>query len=302
MTAAIHAPGSPFGASIKRREDPRFITGKGNYTDDIVLPGTTHAAFVRSPHAHAIIRSIDVSAAEALPGVRAVFTGAHLASAGVNGIPVGWLLPDIKLPPRPSLALDRVRHVGEAVAVIIADSAYIARDAVDLVSVDYESLPAVVDAATCQTHATSLHECAPNNRSFHWSIGDAAPVDAAFAQATHVVKQRFLNNRLAAVAMEPRASLASYNSAMDELTLWVTSQNPHVHRLIMGAFVLGLAEHRFRVIAPDVGGGFGSKIFIYPEEVVVAWASKKLGRPVRWTATRRACPRWWPTLCAATRD
>ena len=137
MTAAIHAPGSPFGASIKRREDPRFITGKGNYTDDIVLPGTTHAAFVRSPHAHATIRSIDVSAAEALPGVRAVFTGAHLASAGVNGIPVGWLLPDIKLPPRPSLALDRVRHVGEAVAVIIADSAYIARDAVDLVSVDY---------------------------------------------------------------------------------------------------------------------------------------------------------------------
>ncbi len=286
MTAAIHAPGSPFGASIKRREDPRFITGKGNYTDDIVLPGTTHAAFVRSPHAHATIRSIDVSAAEALPGVRAVFTGAHLASAGVNGIPVGWLLPDIKLPPRPSLAVGRVRHVGEAVAVIIADSAYIARDAVDLVSVDYESLPAVVDAATCQTHATSLHECAPNNRSFHWSIGDTAPVDAAFAQATHVVKQRFLNNRLAAVAMEPRASLASYNPAMDELTLWVTSQNPHVHRLIMGAFVLGLAEHRFRVIAPDVGGGFGSKIFIYPEEVVVAWASKKLGRPVRWTATR----------------
>jgi carbon-monoxide dehydrogenase large subunit len=286
MEAATHAPGSPFGASIKRREDPRFITGKGNYTDDIVLNGTTHAAFVRSPHAHATIVSIDVTAAAAHPGVRAVYTGAHLSAAGVNGLPVGWLLPNINLPPRPCLATGRVRHVGEAVVVVIADSPYIARDAADLVNVDYEPLPAVVEAATCQEHETILHECAPKNRSFHWSIGEEAPVDAAFAKAKHIVKQRFVNNRLAAVAMEPRASLASYNASTDELTLWVTSQNPHVHRLIMGAFVLGLAEHRFRVIAPDVGGGFGSKIFIYPEEVVVAWASKQLGVPVRWTATR----------------
>ena len=285
MTAPAK-PASPFGERIKRREDPRFITGKGRYTDDIVLPGTTHAAFVRSPHAFAAIRSINTAAAAALAGVRAVFTGEQLAAAGVNGLPVGWLIPDIKVPYRPVLAIGHARHVGEAVAVVIADSPYIARDAADLVEVDYEPLVAVVDTATALEHPTQIHDIAPNNRCFNWSIGDAAPVDAAFASAPHVVRQRFVNNRLAAVAMEPRASLASYDVAGDELTLYVTSQNPHVHRLIMGAFVLGIAEHRFRVIAPDVGGGFGSKIFIYPEEVVVAWAAKKIGRPVKWTATR----------------
>ena len=285
MTAPAK-PVSPFGASIKRREDPRFITGKGRYTDDVAIPGTTHAAFVRSPHAFAAIKSIDVSRAQALPGVRAVYVGEQLAAAGVNGLPAGWLLPDIKVPYRPVLAIGHARHVGEAVAVVIADSPYIARDAADLVDVDYEPLVAVVDTATALDHATQIHETAPNNRCFNWSIGDAAPVDAAFAAAAHIVRQRFVNNRLAAVAMEPRASLAHYDIAGDELTLYVTSQNPHVHRLIMGAFVLGWAEHRFRVIAPDVGGGFGSKIFIYPEEVVVAWAAKTLGRPVKWTATR----------------
>ena len=285
MTAPAK-PTGPFGASIKRREDPRFITGAGNYTDDITMPGMTHAAFVRSPHAHAVIRSIDSSRAEALPGVRAVFTGEQLAAAGVNGLPVGWLLPNIKTPHRPALAAGRVRHTGEAVAVVIADSPYIASDAADLVQVDYEVLPAVTDTATAHTHETHLHDPEWNNRAFEWSIGDATATDTAFAHAKHVVTQRFLNQRLAAVAMEPRASIARYDKATDELTLWVTSQNPHVHRLIMGAFILGLAEHRFRVIAPDVGGGFGSKIFIYPEEVVVAWASKKLGIPIRWTSTR----------------
>ena len=286
MTAATTPAPSPFGASIKRREDPRFITGKGRFTDDVVMAGMTHAAFVRSPHAFAIIRAIDTSRAAALPGVRAVFTGEQLAAAGVNGLPAGWLLPDIKVPYRPVLSVGHARHVGEAVAVVIADSAAVARDAAELVDVDYEPLVAVADTATALSHPTQIHDIAPNNRCFHWSIGDAAPVDAAFASAPHVIRQRFVNNRLVAMAMEPRASLASYDVAGDELTLYVTSQNPHLHRLIMGAFVLGLAEHRFRVIAPDVGGGFGSKIFIYPEEVVVAWAAKKIGRPVKWTATR----------------
>ena len=280
------ASGSVFGASVLRREDERFLTGRGRFTDDVTLTGTTHAAFVRSPHAHARIRSIDISRAQAVRGVRDSFTGAQLAAAGVNGIPTAWLLPDIKTPAHPPMAIDRVRHVGEPVAVVIADNAYVARDAAELVSVDYEVMPAVVDTGTASTNATLVHDGAPENRCFHWAIGDAAATDAAFANAAHVVKQRLVNHRLAAVAMEPRSALASYSRGTDELTLWVTSQNPHVHRLIMGAFVLGIPEHKFRVIAPDVGGGFGSKVFIYPEECVIAWATKQLARPVKWTATR----------------
>ena len=288
MTASEHSDGgrSLFGASIKRREDPRFITGLGQYTDDIVLPGTVHAAFVRSPHAHARIRAIDTRRAEALPGVRAVFTGQQLSTSGVNPIPVGWLHAGIKIPPRHPIAVNEANHVGEAVAVVIAESAYIARDAVDLVDVEYEPLAAVVDTATALTNPVLVHDDVPENRAFHWAIGDRAATDDAFKHAAHVVSQRFVNSRLAPVAIEPRASLASYSKGIDELTLWVTSQNPHVHRLIMGGFVLGVPEHKFRVIGPDVGGGFGSKIFIYPEECVVAWAAKRLGTPVRWTATR----------------
>ena len=278
--------GSMFGASVLRREDARFLTGRGRYTDDVTLPGTTHAAFVRSPHAHARIHAIDTTRAEATPGVRAVFTGAVLAGSGVNGIPVGWVLPDMKMAPQPPLAVARVRYVGQAVAVVIADNPYVARDAADLIVVDYEPLPAIVDTATASQNATLVHDEAPANRCFHWSIGDAAATDAAFLDAAHIVRQRLTNQRLAAVAMEPRSSLASYDRGTDDLTLWVTSQNPHVHRLIMGAFVLGIPEHKFRVIAPDVGGGFGSKIFIYPEECVLAWATKQIGRPVKWTATR----------------
>jgi carbon-monoxide dehydrogenase large subunit len=277
---------SVFGASVLRREDARFLTGRGRYTDDVTLPGTTYAAFVRSPHAHARIRAIDIGRAQKVRGVRAIFTGAQLAAGGVNGIPTAWLLPDIKLPPHPPLAVDRARYVGEAVAVVIADNAYVARDAADLVSVDYETLPAVVDTEGASSATTLVHDIAPANRCFHWSLGDAAAVDAAFRDAAHIVRQRLLNQRLAAVAMEPRSALASYDKATEDLTLWVTSQNPHVHRLIMGAFVLGVPEHKFRVIAPDVGGGFGSKIFIYPEECVLAWATKQIARPVKWTATR----------------
>ena len=281
-----NASGPVLGASVLRREDARFLTGRGRYTDDITIAGTTHAAFVRSPHAHARINAIDTTRAQSLRGVRAIFTGAQLAASGVNGIPTGWLLPDIKTPTHHPIAVDRVRHTGEAVAVVIADSPYIARDAAELVVVDYDALPAVVDTEGALTNATLVHDEAPNNRCFHWELGDAAATDAAFLKAAHIVKQRLTNQRLAAVAMEPRSALASYSKATDDLTLWVTSQNPHVHRLIMGAFVLGVPEHKFRVIAPDVGGGFGSKIFIYPEECAVAWATKQIGKPVKWTATR----------------
>ncbi|HEX6533117.1 MAG TPA: molybdopterin cofactor-binding domain-containing protein, partial [Gemmatimonadaceae bacterium] len=276
------------GARMRRKEDPRFITGRGLYTDDVRLPGTLHVAFVRSPHAHARIRSLDLNAALAHPGVVAVFTGKDLADGGVNGIPTGWLLPELRPSNHHAVAVEKVHYGGEAVAVIVAESAYAARDAAELAAVDYEPLPAVADAEQALAEgAPIVRTDGTDNVCFRWQIGDAAATDAAFDGAATVVRQRLVNQRLIPVAIEPRASLATYTRATDELTLWVTSQNPHVHRLIMGAFVLGLPEHKFRVISPDVGGGFGSKIFIYPEEVVVAWATRRLGVPVKWTAERR---------------
>jgi len=275
------------GKAVRRREDPRFITGRGTYTDDIKLPGTHHAVFVRSPLAHARIVNIDARRATALSGVRAVFTGKDLADGGVNPIPVGWLLPGLKTTDFRAIAVDRVRHAGEAVAVVVAETAAIARDAAELIQVDYAELPVVVDAvAALKKGAPQVHDGAPDNRCFHWEIGDRAKTEVALRGAAKVVKTRLVNQRLIANAIEPRASLASYSPATDELTLWVTSQNPHVHRLIMGAFVLGFPEQSFRVISPDVGGGFGSKIFVYPEEVAVAWLAKQLGVTVKWTAQR----------------
>jgi len=275
------------GKAVRRREDPRFITGRGTYTDDIKLPGTHHAVFLRSPLAHARIVNIDARRATALSGVRAVFTGKDLADGGVNPIPVGWLLPGLKTTDFRAIGVDRVRHAGEAVAVVVAETAAIARDAAELIQVDYAELPVVVDAvAALKKGAPQVHDGAPDNRCFHWEIGDRAKTEVALRGAAKVVKTRLVNQRLIANAIEPRASLASYSPATDELTLWVTSQNPHVHRLIMGAFVLGFPEQSFRVISPDVGGGFGSKIFVYPEEVAVAWLARKLGVPVKWTAQR----------------
>jgi carbon-monoxide dehydrogenase large subunit len=273
------------GKSIKRREDPRFITGRGTYVDDVKLPGTTHAVFVRSPHAHARIRGIDTGAAARHPGVVAVFTGKDMT--GVNSLPCGWLLPGLKIPPHPPLAAETACYVGDPVAVVIAESQEAAQDAADKVVVTWEVLPAVsaTDRATA-AGAPQIHEVAPSNIAFTWQIGDAAAVEAAFRGAT-VVKKRIVNQRLVANAMEPRACLARYDAATGDLTLWVTSQNPHVHRLLMAAFVLGIPEHKVRVIAPDVGGGFGSKIFLYNEETVCSWATRKVNRPVRWTATRR---------------
>jgi carbon-monoxide dehydrogenase large subunit len=275
------------GASVKRKEDARFITGKGRYTDDINLPGQSFAAFVRSPFAHARITRIDATAAKAMPGVHAVFTGADLKAGGVNAMPVGWLHEGIQIAEHNPLAIDAARHAGQAVAVVIADSPALARDAADAVHVEYDELPAVAVAVDAlKPGAPQLYANAPGNVAFTWQLGDAAATDAAIKGAKTVVKQHLVNQRLIPNAIEPRACVASYEAATDELTLYVTSQNPHVHRLIMGAFILGVPEQRFRVVAPDVGGGFGSKIFIYPEEVVACWVSKALGRPVKWTATR----------------
>jgi len=275
-----------FGKSIKRREDPRFITGRGHYTDDLKLEGLTYAAFVRSPHARARIRAIDIAAANGHPGVVAIFTGKDMT--GVNSLPCGWLLPELKVPAHPPLATDVAQYVGDPVAVVIASDQETALDAAEKVRVDWEVLPSVTGTEKAAGKgAPQLHEVAPNNVAFRWQIGDAAATDAAFKTAATVVKKRIVNQRLVANAMEPRACVARYEAATDELTLWVTSQNPHVHRLLMTAFVLGIPEHKVRVIAPDVGGGFGSKIFLYNEETVCSWASRKIQRPIRWTATRR---------------
>src|SRR5436309_64115 len=275
-----------FGKSIKRREDPRFITGRGNYTDDLKLPGMTYAAFVRSPHAHAKIRKIDVAKAKAPPGVVAIFTGKDLP--GVHSLPGGWLRPGLKVPPHPPLAVDTVRYVGDPVAIVIAESQDAALDAAEKLKVDWEIRPAVTATAKAADRgAAQIHEVAPSNVAFKWQIGDAAAVDAAVTSAAVVVKKRIVNQRLVANAMEPRACVARFDAATGDLTLWVTSQNPHVHRLLMTAFVLGIPEHKVRVIAPDVGGGFGSKIFLYNEETVCSWATRQIKRPMRWTSPRR---------------
>src|SRR5213083_966153 len=281
---------SLIGARVPRKEDYRFLTGAGQYTDDVALAGQTYAAFVRSPHAHATLRSIKTDKAKRAPGVVAVFTGADLAAAKVGGLPCGWLITDVKgqpmkEPPYPSLAQGKVRHVGERVAVVIAETAAQARDAAELVEVDYQALPAVVNAAKAKS-GPALHEIAPDNTCYVWALGDKNAVDAAFAKAAHVTKLDFVNNRLVPNAIEPRSANATYSRAEAGYTLYVTSQNPHVERLLMTAFVLGLPENKVRVVAPDVGGGFGSKIYLYPEDVVVTWAAKQLNRAVKWTAER----------------
>jgi carbon-monoxide dehydrogenase large subunit len=282
---------SPIGKALPRREDKRFLTGAGQYTDDVVMPGQTYGVFLRSPHAHARIRKIDTSRAMKAPGVVAIFTGADLAEAKVGGLPCGWLIHSkdgtpMKEPPHPVLAQGKVRHVGDQVALIIAESLNQAKDAAELVEVDYDPLPAVIDPATADTAPAAVHDEVPNNVCYDWGHGDKAAVDAAFAKAAHVTRMDFVNNRLIPNAMEPRAANAVYTRHDDSYTLYVASQNPHVERLLMSAFVLGLPESKVRVIAPDVGGGFGSKIFLYPEETALVWASKRVGRPIKWTAER----------------
>ena len=280
------------GASVRRKEDHRFITGHGRYTADLHRPGETHAFFVRSPHAHARIKKIDVAAAAAMPGVLAVLTGAELASDRIGNLICGWLIHSkdgspMKMAPHPPLAVGKVCHVGDPVAVVVGETPAQARDAAEKVSCDFEVLPAVADPAKAQQEgAPQIHEAAPANTIYQWHLGDAKAVEAAFKLATHVTRLDIVNNRLVPNAMEPRAAIGEYDAGSDSFTLWNTTQNPHVARLVISAFVGLTPEHKLRVIAPDVGGGFGSKIFIYPEEVVALWASKRVGRPVRWVADR----------------
>jgi carbon-monoxide dehydrogenase large subunit len=276
-----------FGAKVKRREDPRLVTGKATYTDDVRLPGLLQAVFVRSPHAHARIRRVDTSAARQAPGVVAVFTGADLAGK-VGPLPCAWVIPNagLKTPPHPAIATDRVRYAGDAVAVVVAEDRSAAKDAADLVRVDYEPLPVFTDAEhAAQPGAALLHDDVPDNVAFRWKVA-GGDIGTAFAQADRVIKQRLVNQRLIANAIETRAAVAEFRPSTGEMTLWVTSQNPHIHRVILSG-VLSIPEHRLRVISPEVGGGFGSKIFVYPDEAVVAFCSKELGRPVKWVEDRR---------------
>ncbi len=278
------------GAAVRRKEDLRFITGKGQYTDDISRPGEARAMFVRSPHAHAKIRSVDTKAAAAMPGVLAVLTGAQLATDKIGNLICGWMIHSkdgspMKMAAHPAIAAGKACYVGDPVAVVVAETMAQARDAAEKVKVDYEVLPAVSDPAKAQSQP-AIHEVAPKNTIYQWHLGDAKATDAAIKSAKHVTRLDIVNNRLVPNAMEPRVAIAEYDSGTQNFTLWNTSQNPHVARLVIAAFVGMAPEHKLRVIAPDVGGGFGSKIFIYPEEVVCLWASKKVGRPVKWTCDR----------------
>jgi len=279
------------GASVRRKEDARFLAGRGSYVDDINRPGQLHAFIKRSDRPHAGIRGIDTKAAAAAPGVVAVYTGADMQADNIGGVPCGWLIHNkdgspMAEPPHPVLAVGKVRHVGDPVAVVIAETKQQAKDAAELLDIDYEDLPAVASAREAAGPGAPLvHDTAAANVCYDWHIGDKAAVDSAFARAKHVVKLDLTNNRLIPNAMEPRAAIGECDF-QGNYTLYTTSQNPHLIRLLMGAFVLHLPEHQLRVVAPDVGGGFGSKIYHYAEEAIVTWAAGKLKRPVKWTAER----------------
>ena len=277
------------GAAVRRKEDFRFLTGQGTYTDDINRPGQLHAFLLRSPHAHAELGAIDTAAAKAAPGVAAVFTGADLQ---VGGLPCGWLVtskdgkPMIE-PPHPLLAQGKVRHVGDPVAVVVAETLEQAKDAAELIEVSYKTLPAVVTSQEAiKPGSPLLFDTAPGNLCFDWHLGDKAAVDAAFSRAHHITRLDLVNNRLVSNPMEPRAATGEFDRGTSEYTLYTTSQAPHVHRLLIAAFVLQLPEHKLRVVAPDVGGGFGTKGSLYAEQALVLWLAGKLGRPVKWTAER----------------
>ncbi|ARU00487.1 xanthine dehydrogenase family protein molybdopterin-binding subunit [Yoonia vestfoldensis] len=279
------------GASDKRREDVRFLTGAGHYTDDIKAYGATTAVFCRSTVAHGVIKSIDTSAAEAMPGVLAVFTGADFADVGGN--PAGWLINSrdgtpMKEPKRPVLAHGKVRHVGDAYAAVIAETELQARNAAEAIIAEIEELPAIVDMAAALKGDNFVHDEIETNQCFDWGwIEDnRAATDAAIKAAPHVTTLELVNNRLVPNAMEPRCSIGNYDAGNDSYVLQTTSQNPHLTRLLISAFVMGIPENKLTVIAPDVGGGFGSKIYHYGEEALVLAAARKIGRPVKWTADR----------------
>jgi carbon-monoxide dehydrogenase large subunit len=274
-----------FGSGIRRREDPRLITGNARYTDDFVLPGMLHAAMLRSPHAHARIRKVDVSRAKEAPGVVAAYTSRDIEA--LKPVPCAWLLPNagLKVAAYQCIGTDTVRYVGDIVAVVVAEDPYQAYDALDLIEVDYDPLPAVVDPTRAiGPGAPQLHADVPNNEAFHWVV-TGGDVDAAFRNADVVVKERIVQQRLIPNAMEPRSALAQWSGASGELTLWNTTQNPHILRFLCSV-VTGVPEDKLRVIAPEVGGGFGSKIATYPADFITVFCAMQLNRPVKWTETR----------------
>ncbi len=280
------------GASVKRREDHRFLSGSGRYTDDMNRPHQTYASFKRSDIAHGRIRSVGLEAARAMPGVIAIFTGEDFAKEQIGGIPCGWQIHNkdgspMAEPGHPVLAQGKVRFVGDAVAMVIAETKGQAKDAAEAIELDIETLSAVASLKAAMADGAALvHDEVPGNLCFDWHIGDAAAVDAAFQGAYKIAKLDLVNNRLVPNAMETRSAIGEYDISSGDYTLYTTSQNPHLIRLLMGAFVLHIPEHKLRVVAADVGGGFGSKIFHYAEEAAVTWAAAKVKRPVKWTSDR----------------
>ena len=278
------------GASVKRREDVRFITGSGTYTDDMNQPGQAYAVFLRSPYARAKIGAIDSSEAMAIEGVLAVYTGQDTAADGLGDIPCGWLVKskdgsDMVSAPHPPLAVTQTNYVGEPYGIVIAESVAVAKQAAEVVMTDFTELNAVVDVASA-AQSEQIHEGVVDNLAYDWELGEKAATEAALASAAHVTELDITNNRLIPNAIEPRAAIGCHDRVADQFTLYTTSQNPHLERLILSAFVKIAPEHKLRIVAPDVGGGFGSKIFVYAEETAVIWVSKKVGRPVKWTAER----------------
>ena len=278
------------GSRVERKEDKKFLTGKGRYTADITLANQTHAIFIRSPHARAEIKKVDTSKAQKAPGVVAVFTGEDIANDKIGGLIAGWKIvsedgTEMKVPPHPPLAKDSVNYVGDHVAVVIAETLDQAKAAADMVNVDYKILKAVVDTDKAMS-SDAIYKDINKNLCFDWLLGDRNKTKEAFDSADKIVKMDLRNNRLVPNAMEPRAAIGDYNPSTEEITLYTTSQNPHLSRLIISAFNGVAPEHKLRVVAPDVGGGFGSKIYPYAEDVVMAWAAKKVERPVKWVAQR----------------
>ncbi len=276
---------TPFGAKVQRKEDIRLVAGRGQYTDDINLSGMLYAAILRSPHAHARIRRVDTAAAAAIPGVVKVYTGADVQGR-LGTLPTAWIPPDsdLKQVAHPVLAVDRVRYTGDGVALVVARGRGIAEDALEAITVEYEPLPAVYDQlAALEDSAPLLHDDAPGNLALHWKVG--TDTEEAFRKADVVVRQTFRQQRMIPNPMETRAAVAQYNAATGEMTVWATSQNPHIHRFLMSG-ILGIPEHKLRLVSHDVGGGFGSKIACYADEVLTAFAARDLGHPVKWTETR----------------
>ena len=276
------------GASVKRKEDYRFLVGEGNYTDDINRPNQTYTYMLRSSSAHAKF-SLDISKASKAKGVVKIFVGTDME---VGSIPCGWQVDSkdgtpMREPAHPPIAKDKVRYVGEIIAVIIAESLEDAKNAAELIDVNYDDIPVIIDMQDALDNSKGLvHDEIESNVCYDWELGDSEAVDKAISEAAHITTLDIRNNRLIPNAMETRSAIGDYEHATGQYTLYTTSQNPHVIRLLMGAFVLGLPEHKLRVIAPDVGGGFGSKIFHYAEEAIVTWASNKIRRPVKWTSDR----------------